>query len=132
MNANLRRAALALALLTAAGCSRGDARYTPSEDTARRALEAALDAWKGGQARPGPVEGTTPPVQVVDSRWRTGQRLAGYEVLGEEPSTGGPRVFSVRLTMQGKAPEATVRYYVVGKDPLWVFRDEDYQLPAGM
>jgi hypothetical protein len=127
-----RAAAAALCLAAAAGCSRSYDRYIPSEDAARKALEAALDAWKGGQAKPGPVEGTSPPVQAVDSRWQAGQRLTGYEILEEEPSTGGPRVFSVRLTMPAPAAPATVRYYVVGRDPLWVYREDDYKLPAGM
>ncbi len=115
-----------------AGCaSKGYDKYYPSEDKARQALEAALNAWRDGK-KPGSVEGAPVPVQVVDSEWLHGKRLQSYEIVGEEPNEG-PRVFSVRLTLQRPAgQQATVRYYVVGKDPLWVYREADYKGPAGM
>jgi hypothetical protein len=72
------------------------------------------------------------PVQVVDSEWLSGKQLQSYEIVGEEKNEG-PRVFSVRLTLQKPAGrQATIRYYVVGKDPLWVYRESDYKAPAGM
>jgi hypothetical protein len=50
-------------------------------------------------------------------------------VLKAEPAepAQGPKVFSVRLTMQKPAGELVVRYYVVGKSPLWVYREDDYK-----
>jgi hypothetical protein len=121
-----------LFLAVCAGCSgKGYDKYIPSEDKARQALEAALNAWRDGK-KPGPVEGAPMPVQVVDSEWRAGKKLQSYEIIGEEPNEG-PRVFSVRLTLQRPTgQEATIRYYVVGKDPLWVYREADYKAPAGM
>lgn len=115
-----------------AGCTnKSYDKYIPSEDKARQALEAALNAWRDGK-KPGPVEGAPMSVQVVDSEWLYGKRLRSYEIVGEEPSEG-PRVFSVRLTLQRPSgQQATVRYYVVGKDPLWVYREADYKAPAGM
>src|SRR5689334_5902309 len=97
------RAALALAgallVLAGLGCQeRSYSKYVPAEDKARQALEAALSAWKGGK-KFGPVEGASPAVQVVDSRWQSGHKLQSFEILGEEPGEG-PKVFSVRLTLQ--------------------------------
>jgi hypothetical protein len=114
------------------GCTgKGHEKYIPSEDKARQALEAALNAWRDGK-KPGAVEGAPMPVQVVDSEWQKGKHLRSYEIVGEEASEG-PRVFSVKLTLQPPAgQEATIRYYVVGKDPLWVYRESDYKAPAGM
>ncbi|HZV03971.1 MAG TPA: hypothetical protein VE999_02680 [Gemmataceae bacterium] len=114
------------------GCTgRGTAKYIPSEDKARQALEAALNAWRDGK-KPGSVEGAPMPVQVVDSQWQSGKKLQSYEIVGEEPNEG-PRVFSVRLTLQQPSgQQATTRYYIVGKDPLWVYREADYKAPAGM
>jgi hypothetical protein len=121
-----------LVFTVALGCaSKSYDKYIPSEDKARQALEAALNAWRDGK-KPGPVEGAPMPVQVVDSQWLYGKQLRSYEIVGEEPNEG-PRVFSVRLTLQKPSgQETTVRYYVVGKDPLWVYREDDYKAPAGM
>jgi hypothetical protein len=119
-------------LCVCAGCTgRGTAKYIPSEDKARQALEAALNAWRDGK-KPGSVAGAPMPVQVVDSEWQSGKKLQSYEIVGEEPNEG-PRLFSVRLTLQQPSgQQATTRYYVVGKDPLWVYREADYKAPAGM
>ena len=128
-----RAAALAGALLMLGGLGcqdRSYSKYVPAEEKARQALEAALGAWKSGK-KFGPVEGASPAVQVVESRWQSGQKLRSFEVLGEEPGDG-PKVFSVRLTLQGQAKQQVVRYVVLGKDPLWVYREDDYKAPAGM
>jgi hypothetical protein len=115
-----------------AGCSnKGYDKYVPSQDKARQALEATLNAWRDGK-KPGAVEGAPVGVQAVDSYWQQGEKITGYEILQEEPNEG-PRVFSVQLTMQrppGK--QVNVRYFVVGKEPLWVYREDDYKAPAGM
>jgi hypothetical protein len=128
-----RAAALAGALLVLGclGCQdRSYSKYVPAEDQARKALESALAAWQSGK-KFGPVEGSSPTVQVVESRWQSGQKLRSFEVIGEEPGDG-PKVFSVRLALQGQAKQQVVRYVVLGKDPLWVYREDDYKAPAGM
>ena len=123
--------ALGALLVVSAGCSNGSYnKYIPSDDKARQALEAALNAWQQGK-KPGPIEGAPLAVEAVDSRWQAGQVLRSFEVLSEEKSEG-PRIFSVRLTLQKPAKQQTVRYIVLGKDPLWVYREDDYKAPAGM
>lgn len=120
---------LVLALSSGCGWDRSYGRYKPTEATSRQALEAALDAWQGGKA-PDQVGGE-PAVQVVDSAWRNGQKISRYEIVGEEAGDG-LTFFSVRLTPKGRGAEKVVRYVVVGRDPLWVYREDDYKTKAGM
>jgi hypothetical protein len=118
-------------LLLVAGCSPGGKveDFTPPADNARQALVAALDHWKAGN-KPGTLPGTAPAVEVLDSKWKAGQKLTAYEILGEDPAGAGPRTFKVRLTPAQGAP-VEVRYMVVGIDPLWVYRDEDFIRASG-
>jgi hypothetical protein len=119
-----------LLLAACAGCAdRGYEKYFPSQDRARQALESALRAWRDG-TRPAAVAGT--PIEAVDRYVQKGEKIAGYEILKEE-ANDGPRVFSVQLTLQKPAgKQVTVRYYVLGKDPLWVYREEDFKALSGM
>jgi hypothetical protein len=127
----MRVLALTAGLLLLAGCSPGGKveDFTPPADNARKALEAALNHWQAGN-KPGTVPGTSPTVEVLDSKWKAGQKITAYEVLGEEPAGPGPRTFKVRLTV-ANGPPLEVRYVVVGIDPLWVYRDEDYKKVSG-
>ncbi len=119
---------LLLLLAGGAGCGHrsGYERYIPSEEAATRAVEAALAAWRDGQP-PGRVESVAPPLQVVDTHRRPGQTLKDYEVLGLV-RRDGPRCVAVRLVLDAPPEEQRVRYIVVGIDPLWVFRQEDYEM----
>jgi hypothetical protein len=129
---SLRRAAWLglIVMLAAAGCnSRSTSKYVPPQESARKALEQSLDAWQNGQA-PGLIS-DAPQVQAVDSYWRAGQKLVSYEIL-EEEANEGPRVFSVRLNVVRARQPMVVRYYVVGRDPMLVYREDDYKAPAGM
>jgi hypothetical protein len=125
-------ALLACGMSVLVGCSREGRKvedFTPPADTARQALEAALNHWKSGQP-PGKVPNTSPAVEVTDSKWKGGQKLKGFEILGEEPGTD-PRFFKVRLTPP-TGPAQEVKYAVVGIDPLLVFREEDFKALSGM
>lgn len=119
-------------LLAAAGCGsdRSYSRYIPPEQTSRQALEAALTAWQNGKP-PGQVAGGPPAVEAVDSCWKAGQKLSKFQIVGEEPGDG-PTFFKVRLTLKGQAKEQVVRYVVVGRDPLWVYREDDFKTSSGM
>jgi hypothetical protein len=114
-----------LALLAGGGCGR-DKSYIPPAATAREALEAALTAWQSGQAM-GKIDTISPPVQVVDVDWLKGRKLAGYEILDEEARDDGNRGFSVRLQLERPQDTPVVRYVVVGRSPLWVYRQEDFE-----
>lgn len=108
------------------GCGRKSPDYIPSAKTGREALETALSAWVNGQ-RIGPINTVSPPIQVVDSAWWKGQRLASYEVIGEEKNQDGLPCFSVRLHKSQPSGEETVRYLVTGKAQMWVYREDDYK-----
>lgn len=112
-----------------AGCGTGNpaAKYIPSEQDARGAIAAGLDAWKAGKPA-GELPGTKPLIYVVDSYRRPGEKLVAYQILGEVPGDA-PRCFAVELELEPARTEK-VRYVSVGIDPLWVFRMEDYQLLA--
>jgi hypothetical protein len=66
-------------------------------------------------------------VEFVDSHTGPNRRLKTYTVLGLAPGDG-PRVFTVQLSLDGPAAEVRARYYVIGIDPVWVIREEDYDM----
>jgi hypothetical protein len=119
--------AIAMALF-ALGCGDRSARYTPSAATADAAVRSALDAWQQGQP-PGAVPDTQPAVQMIDAGRKPGQTLSSYRILGETRGPSG-RTFAVVLRLASPEEEIKTQYIVVGIDPLWVFRQEDYGLLA--
>ncbi|HKB04147.1 MAG TPA: hypothetical protein VKD90_18130 [Gemmataceae bacterium] len=113
-----------------AGCSSADEKkYTPPDNIARQALETALGHWRDGQPKPEPFTLNKVSVQVLDQVWSSGQKLQGFEFLSEESVGTGPRVYAVKLKTQ--KGEQTVKYYVVGIDPLWVYSEADYKKQMG-
>jgi hypothetical protein len=116
--------------LTSAGCFRqGEEKFIPPEAVARQALETALNAWKDGQARPAKFTQGKVDVNVMDGTWESGQKLRAFEIVDEE-SSGGPRWFTVKLTLA--RGEQTVKYAVLGNDPLWVYSEAEYKKLSGM
>ena len=70
----------------------------------------------------------------MDLAWKSGQQqLKAFEIVGEETAASGsaPRYFKVRLTL-AKGPPQEVRYVVVGIDPLWVYREKDFDSLSGI
>lgn len=105
--------------------------YMPAEDIAREALTTALDSWKNGN-RIGAIDGTSMHINVIDSNWQAGQKLASYRITDSENGEG-PVHFSVQMVLGNNGKEQEVRYVVLGKKPeLWVYREKDYQHAAGM
>ena len=125
---------VAIILTTGCGQNRHES-YTPAEDYAREALVASLETWKAGKPADNlePLPEGGPKLQAVDSDWRSGKKLASYEIVGELPKQeAATRPFSVKLQFEGAIAPLEVVYHVVGKDPLWIFRDKDYGQPQGM
>jgi hypothetical protein len=120
-------ALLAAVFLALAGCGKKAADYTPSPVTAEDALRRALDAWKQGLPA-GTVPDTQPPVQVVDAGRKPQQTLGDYAILGEAQGVASGRKFVVELDLANPPERVKTQYIVVGIDPLWVFRQEDYEL----
>jgi hypothetical protein len=118
-----------LVVCCAAGCStRSTKEFVPPKDRARKALDEALTAWQNGESDQ--ITNVSPKVNAVDSRWKKGAKLAKYEVLSAEADPGG-QSFSVKLTLQQPPGEKTIRYIVIGKDPLWVYSEEEYKAVSG-
>lgn len=133
----LTRRAFALfaggSLILSAGCGVGGKNedFTPGADKAKKALVAALDHWKSGQP-PGSVPNTNPKVEVVDWQWGQGNKIKDYEILGDAPPAQGtgPRTFTVKLSLTTGQTVETL-YMVLGIDPLWIYRKEDFAKLSG-
>lgn len=114
----------------ALGCNRGPEGTpnieAPSVAPARAAMIATLDAWKAGD-REQKLTGSKPTIVIVDSQ-RTERPLVNYEVVGVLPVTDKVRPFAVRLQLDAPRESVVARYYVLGQDPLYVYRQEDFDL----
>ncbi len=110
------------------GCNREpDAnRFIPASDLARAAVEAVLVDWQAGLPR-GQIDRLKVKVEPIDNQRKKGQTLAGFEILGEVTQPG-VRCFAVRLEFQNATETSKVRYVVLGIDPLFVYRQEDFEL----
>ena len=117
-----------IALSAFSGCqkARTNADFIPSQSQSLEALKVALDAWKAGKPS-GPVPGTSPVVHITDSSRVSGQTLDDYQILGDVPGNA-PRCIAVKLKFSHPAEEKRERFVIVGIDPLWIFRHEDYDL----
>jgi hypothetical protein len=121
-----------LLTLVLCGCSaanRSEFDILPNTDKARDALEKALTAWQNGQ-KVGKVQESSPGIEAIDNVWQAGKKLTSFEVL-QAVDKPGPRWFLVKLTLKDAQPQQ-VHYAVLGLDPLWVYREEDYNQACGM
>lgn len=119
---------LVLVALCAEGCAskRRLEDYTPSSQAGTDAVRAALEAWKSGQPA-GDIQGTSPLIHVTDVGRKPDQVLEGFEILGETHGPAG-RTIAVTLHLANPTEDVKTRYIVVGIDPLWVYREEDFDL----
>jgi hypothetical protein len=117
-----------LAAISLSGCRRAKTAesYVPNASLARQALSSALAAWQQGKGTELSLDDKT-VVQVVDQHRRPEQRLSEFTILGEVSGDGG-RWFEVELKLDNPAQTEQVRYVVIGIDPLWVFRQPDYEM----
>jgi hypothetical protein len=100
--------------------------YLPDWPEARAALTAALEDWR---ASPPPLvePRQLPGVVFADKQRRPGDRLRSFAILGQTEGES-VRQFTVRLEIEGDDAPRLVRYNVLGRDPVWVFRLEDYEM----
>lgn len=111
------------------GCSGNrdrSAAFTPSSQTARESLARALEEWKAGNPV-GEIPDTHPLIFVTDQNRKPDQRLVNYQILGET-RVGSGRAYGVRLSLTNPPEEVTTEYILVGIEPLWIFRREDFEL----
>jgi hypothetical protein len=100
--------------------------YLPGWPEARAAVSTALADWRDS-APPHPPSRELKGVVFVDKQRRPGDRLRSFTVLGEAEAENA-RQFTVRLQIEGDDVPRLVRYNVLGRDPAWVFRLEDYEM----
>jgi hypothetical protein len=118
--------AVGLLIFSMLGCNRAsNERYVPPSALAREALAAALQSWAEEKMTPELASGQA-GVQFADSL-RTGRKLESFEIVGELPVDKGRR-FEVLLTLNEPAGKEKAQYIVLGIDPLWVIRIEDYHM----
>lgn len=112
------------------GCGNPEKKYYPAADSAREALDVALEKWKSGTTH-GTIKDSHVAIDVYDMRWQSGKKLESYEILREEKSEG-PRIFTVKMKLNDDKEENEVQYVIVGIDPLNVFRAQDYKRAGGL
>jgi hypothetical protein len=101
-------------------------RHVPDAPAARRAVEGSLEEWR----RSPPIDLTTTtvrPVVFVDQQRQPGRRLRDFAVLGEAEMDGCRR-FQVRLSLADPDESILTAYYVFGRDTIWVYRAEDFDM----
>jgi hypothetical protein len=119
---------LTLAAIGCRGKTDSYERFVPSSPASSRALTAALSEWRDGKA-PGKLALSDPKAWIIDSHRRAGQRLKRFEILGEIPFEHA-RCFAVRLTFENPDEQVAARFMVFGIEPLWIYRQEDYEMLA--
>ena len=100
-------------------------RYLPESNVARQALDASLGSWKTGST----ATLAARAIDFEDRVQRQGRGLVGYEIIGEVSGERG-RWFEVVLDLEAPREQRQTRYVVIGIKPLWVIRDEDFELIA--
>ncbi len=118
-----------LVLAAASGCG-GASAPLPSSTEAKTALQTTLDAWKTGTPASALVEGN-PSIQAVDHEWVSGKGLDAY-VIGDEQSGDGNKTFTVSITIKGSSAPIDVRYMIFGRNPIRVYREDDFTRMANM
>ena len=104
-------------------------KYIPAADLAHSALSEALEQWKSG-AKHGTIDSFSVPIEVFDARWQNGKKLESFEILSEVESNG-PKIFIVKMKLDDDTEEKEQKYLVLGKNPLLIFREQDYQKASG-
>jgi hypothetical protein len=117
----------------ALGCERRDddqatPAFMPSWTEARQALESSLSTWRDS---PTPLSASPDiaGVQFVDRTRKPNQRLLSFQILGQT-DIEYVRQFTVRLNLEGEESPQLIKYNVLGRAPVWVFRLEDYEMIA--
>jgi hypothetical protein len=119
-------AVIVFASLSVCGCRDRTGDFKPSATTAQNALERALKDWKEGNPA-GEIAGSKPLIYVTDVNRNPKQSLDQFKILGEKQGRSG-RTYAVELSLKHPDQQLKTEYIVVGIDPLWVYRREDFEL----
>jgi hypothetical protein len=102
--------------------------FVPTWAEARHALELSLSTWRDAKS-PLPGSFDIPAVQFVDQLRRPNQRLLSFQIL-RQTEIENARQFTVKLNLEGDESPQLVKYNVLGRQPVWVFRLENYEMTA--
>jgi hypothetical protein len=103
---------ITLALCLLPGCGRG-LDSNADQDTADKALQTALEAWKSGKS-PNDLEKEHPSIIMNEDDWRTGKRLLEFKME--------------KGTLSGRQVRCRVRLKLQDKDNTTVDRDATYTI----
>lgn len=117
---------LGIACVLVCGCHDRTNDFKPGTELAKTALIRALEDWQAGKPA-GEIAGSKPLIHVSDTSRKPKQALDRFKILGETPGRSG-RTFAVELSLKHPDEHFKTEYIVVGIDPLWVFRREDFEL----
>jgi hypothetical protein len=97
----------------------------PERAVARAAVEKSLGRWRDSleTKTSGPK---SEQVVFVDQQRRPEQRLRAFALLGDYEHESC-RCFKVRLDLSEPEESKFAVYYVFGRDPMWVYRAEDFE-----
>ena len=116
-----------LVAVNAAGCGGSSTTYTPTTETAKETLNRALTSWQKGE-KSDALEKASPAIHVGDSQWQDGKALESFEILAEEPVPGpSNKMFSVNIKLKGGKSAAKTKYIVAGRDPTWVYQEDNFK-----
>ena len=107
------------------GC--GPAARPSDPDEGRKALRAALEAWKGGE-KPEALARRAPSIFVADGDWASGHVLRDYRAVDEGRLIGSDLNYSVALelkTAKGKVIKKDALYAVTTGPRFMVSRQDD-------
>ena len=123
------RPAILLTFCLILGCSKpaDPARFIPPEVDARSALETALESWKITGVKGQIPDVVSPTIHLIDSQVPAAKRLTSFLILGAAPGEG-PRVFTVKLSFEQPSADTKAKYVIFGLDPLWIMRQEDFDM----
>jgi hypothetical protein len=99
--------------------------YLPAWPEARAAVETALSGWRDGTPNHSP-SGAPGSVMFLDKQRLPAQKLGSFAILSQS-EVDNVRQFTVRLQIEGETSPRLVRYNVLGRNPAWVFRLEDFE-----
>lgn len=120
-----RLALLLLPAALAAGCG-GDPpplAMTATPESARPALEAALNAWKAGKSADD-LKAADPPVYFSDPEFARGRKLAGFALTDAGSAVGTGIRFGVTLAFDDKKTR-TVNYRVATAPAVSIYREDN-------
>ncbi|MDR3620606.1 MAG: hypothetical protein P4L85_14740 [Paludisphaera borealis] len=112
-------------VLGSGGC--GSTATTADLADGRKALQTALDAWKGGQT-PDALAKSTPSIHVADGDWKSGLLLQSYKADDEGKLVGTDLNYAVVLELKndkGKVTSKKAVYAVSTHPQLLVLRQDD-------